>query len=52
VWIPADGEVPFDLDGWIAHNGNAPYLGTLKRGDDVVTAHQYGSYISRISRDE
>jgi LasA protease len=51
-WIAADGIIPFVLDGWIAHNGEAPYLGTLTRGEQVVTAHQYGSYISRISRDE
>jgi LasA protease len=51
-WIPADGEIPFDMDGWVAHNGEKPYLGTLTREGEVVTAHQFGSYISRISRDE
>ena len=51
-WVPADGPIPFVLDGWTAHNGDEPYLGTLSRGDQVVTAHQYGSYISRIARDE
>ncbi len=51
-WIPADGSIPFVLDGWTAHDGENPYLGTLTRGDEVVTANQYGSYISRISRDD
>jgi len=51
-WIPADGEIPFRLDGWTAHAGERPYLGSLTRGEEVVTAHQYGSFISRISRDE
>ena len=51
-WIPAAGEIPFIMDGWQAHNGDAAYLGSLTRGDEVVTAHQYGSYISRIARDE
>jgi len=51
-WVPADGEIPFVLDGWTAHEGDAPYLGTLTRGDHVVIAHQFGSYISRIARDE
>jgi LasA protease len=51
-WIPADGTIPFVMNGWQAHNGKGPYLGTLTRGDQVVTAHQYGSYISRIERDE
>ena len=51
-WIPADGSIPFSLDGWRANNGLRPYLGTLTRGDQVVTAHQYGSFISRIARDD
>ena len=51
-WISADGPLAFNLDGWTAHTGEKPYLGTLTRGDDIVTAHQYGSFISRISRDE
>ncbi|MBU0510546.1 MAG: hypothetical protein KKD28_12185 [Chloroflexi bacterium] len=51
-WMSADGAIPFVLSGWAAHAGEKPYLGTLTRGDDIVTAHQYGSFISRISRDE
>jgi len=51
-WIPADGEYPFVMDGWRAHNGEKPYLGTLTRDGEVVTAHQFGSFISRISCDE
>jgi len=51
-WIPADGPLAFNLGGWVAHTGEKPYLGTLTRGDDIVTAHQYGSFVSRISRDE
>jgi len=51
-WIPAAGDIPFVLDGWIAQAGEAPYLGTLTRGEEVVTAHQFGSYVSRIARDE
>jgi len=37
-WIPADGPLAFNLDGWIAHSGSAHYLGTLTRGTRVVTA--------------
>ena len=51
-WIPAAGCNPFDLDGWIAHEGESAYLGTLNRADEVVTANQFGSFISRISRDD
>jgi LasA protease len=37
-WIPADGVIPFNLEGWIAHNGIAAYQGNLTRGDQMVTA--------------
>jgi LasA protease len=37
-WIPIDGVIPFDMDGWIAHTGSAFYKGTLTRGSQVVTA--------------
>jgi murein DD-endopeptidase MepM/ murein hydrolase activator NlpD len=50
-WIPADGPVPFNLNGWVAHAGTKPYLGTLTRDDDVVSASVYGSFESRIRRD-
>lgn len=37
-WIPADSAIPFNLDGWIAHNGKAPYSGTLTRGSRTIIA--------------
>jgi LasA protease len=37
-WIPADGVIPFNLEGWIAHDGSAAYQGTLRRGNETVTA--------------
>jgi len=52
VWIAADGPYPFVLDGWEASAGEKPYLGILTRGDETVTAHQFGSAVSRITRDE
>jgi murein DD-endopeptidase MepM/ murein hydrolase activator NlpD len=51
-WVPAGGSIPFVLDGWTVHYGEEAYLGTMTREGEVVTAHQYGSYISRIARDE
>ncbi len=51
-WMLADGPVPFNLSGWVAHNGAAPYKGTMTRGDQVIYASQYGSYESRILNDE
>ncbi|MEN8171970.1 MAG: M23 family metallopeptidase [Chloroflexota bacterium] len=50
-WMEADGPIPFVLEGWQVHAGLAPYKGTLTRGDDIVTANQFGSYISKITRD-
>lgn len=49
-WIPADGPLPFVLSGWQTHNGDAPYEGTLTKGNQVVTAHVYGSYDTVITR--
>jgi hypothetical protein len=37
-WIPADGAIPFNLEGWIAHDGNSPYQGNLTHGNQTVTA--------------
>jgi LasA protease len=37
-WIPADGPIPFDLEGWIAHNGDEAYRGTLSRFSKTVFA--------------
>jgi hypothetical protein len=50
-WIEADGPLPFNLDGWIAHFGDQPYLGSLTRGDKVVTASRTAAPYSYISRD-
>ena len=37
-WIPADSAIPFNLEGWIPHNGDRPYAGTLTRGNQTITA--------------
>lgn len=41
-WIPADGLggsiLAFNFEGWIAHAGSLPYLGTLQRFSQVVVA--------------
>jgi LasA protease len=42
-WMPVDSAIPFDLEGWIAHTGDAFYRGTLTRGDQTVTASSSGS---------
>lgn len=37
-WIPADGAIPFNMEGWIAHDGEIPYDGTLTRDNKTVIA--------------
>jgi len=37
-WIAADGPMPFNLSGWIAHAGSVAYGGFLTRGDEKVVA--------------
>ena len=49
-WVAAGGPLPFDLSGWIAHDGSAPYQGTLTKGDQTITANQTGTHESQIIR--
>ena len=52
IWIPADGSIPFVLNGWMAHAGKAPYKGTLTRENQTIIANQFGNFASRILNDE
>lgn len=47
-WIGAGGPVPFVLSGWTAHQGHAPYFGTLTKGDRVIISNLTGSAVSHI----
>ena len=47
-WIPADGPLAFNLEGWIAHNGSEAYLGTLTKGSLTVTASTVSDLFSQI----
>ncbi len=49
-WVAAGGPLPFDLSGWIAHEGNAPYMGTLTKDDQTIIANQTGTHESQIIR--
>jgi LasA protease len=49
-WIAADGPLPFNLSGWIAHAGSKPYEGTFTKDGETVIAHPYGSYETLIWR--
>jgi murein DD-endopeptidase MepM/ murein hydrolase activator NlpD len=48
-WIPAEGTLAFTLEGWVAHNGVKPYLGTLTRGSETVIACDCSNLTSRIT---
>jgi len=53
-WVPADGPLPFNLGGWIAHNGAAAYKGTLTRDGKTVTActcSNAASFVTRTDED-
>jgi hypothetical protein len=37
-WIPADGNIPFNLDGWISSGNGVEYDGYLTRGGTRLEA--------------
>jgi len=39
VWIEADGEIPFLMDGWVSKGAGLPYEGTLTKGAQTLYAH-------------
>jgi murein DD-endopeptidase MepM/ murein hydrolase activator NlpD len=49
-WIAADGETPFDLDGWISSGAGLEYDGYLRRDDQVVEAYDGLDQINQIQR--
>ena len=49
-WILADGPLPFNLSGWIAHEGKRIYEGTLTKDGKTVTACTCSSGETFISR--
>lgn len=51
-WIPAGGALAFNLEGWIGHNGAAPYLGSFTRYGNIVTACACSNRESQIQAGE
>ena len=47
-WIPADGVIPFNMEGWVVHAGVTYYKGTLTRGNQLITASGVGEAGSMI----
>lgn len=48
-WILADSALPFNLNGWVTHNGHKEYLGTLTKGNLTVIACECGDAYTSIS---
>jgi murein DD-endopeptidase MepM/ murein hydrolase activator NlpD len=50
-WIPADGNLPFNLDGWVSSGDGILYNGWLTRGTTVLQAEE-GVFdgVNQISR--
>lgn len=51
-WILAEGPLAFNLEGWVAKNGDRPYLGTLTRFSKIVTACECSDSASFIAAEE
>jgi murein DD-endopeptidase MepM/ murein hydrolase activator NlpD len=49
-WIPADGSIPFNLDGWISSGDGVLYNGFLTKDGVVVEAWEERREESQISR--
>jgi LysM repeat protein len=49
-WIPADGMIPFDLDGWISSGTGVEYDGYLTRLGVTVEAYNGNDPINQIQR--
>ncbi|MCX6069072.1 MAG: LysM peptidoglycan-binding domain-containing protein, partial [Chloroflexi bacterium] len=49
-WMLADGPMPFNMDGWIAHKGLVKYKGTLTKDDKIVEASTSGTFETNVIR--
>jgi murein DD-endopeptidase MepM/ murein hydrolase activator NlpD len=50
VWIPADGQLPFNLSGWLASGTGEEYVGSLTRNGVVVENYEGNNPINQIQR--
>lgn len=50
-WIPAEGVLAFNMEGWIAHNGSDSYRGTMTRGNQTIIANSSANNTSFIRRE-
>jgi LysM repeat protein len=47
-WLPAAGTLPFVLDDWVVEYGEEPYLGTMRKGSNIVEACTCTTSANRI----
>ncbi len=50
-WIPAEGVLAFNLEGWTASNGSEAYRGKLQKGNQFVIANVNSNRASFITRE-
>ena len=51
-WMLAEGPLAFNLEGWVAFNGDRPYSGTLKRFSRTVVACECSNKESQLEREK
>lgn len=49
-WIPADGPLPFNLEGWVSIGVGRAYDGLLRRGDQTLQAEEGFNETNTIRR--
>jgi hypothetical protein len=49
-WIPADQDIPFNMDGWISQGSGWPYQGSMVHGDQVIWAEDTNTDFNHIQR--
>ena len=49
-WIAADGPLPFEMSGWVAHAGYRPFEGSLTRDRQTVVANSLSPAQAFIKR--
>lgn len=48
-WIPADGPLAMNFEGWVVHNGSEEYLGTLNKFSSTITACTCANQASQLT---
>jgi LasA protease len=48
-WIPADGPLAMNFEGWVVHKGSEEYLGTLNKFSSTVTACTCANQASQLT---